>query len=187
MSGTMGGMLLGNQFGYDGSAYAAHLLSRVPGSIELRARAAAVALVALPVQIAGRGGGRDRRRPGRVTCRPGWACLAASFGAAVAAAALLSVLAPYPLPENANPFAMNSGARQREGSALDRRADRHAGLLRADGDRRLPGRVGAGWSWVVLAVGLGVRHRRGLARHLHRRRRDRPPRPRAPRRGHAAR
>ena len=52
MAGTMGGMLLGNQFGYDGSAYAAHLLSRVPGSTELRARAAAAALVTLPAQIA---------------------------------------------------------------------------------------------------------------------------------------
>jgi ABC-2 type transport system permease protein len=109
MAGTMGGLLLGNQFGYDGSAYAGHLLSRVPGSTELRARAAALAVVAVPVQIAVVGavavlGDQVGYLPA------GLGMLAASFGAAVAAAALLSVLAAYPMPENANPFAMNSGS-----------------------------------------------------------------------------
>ena len=47
--------------------------------------------------------------------RPGSGILAASFGAAVAAAAALSVLAPYALPENTNPFAMNSGGGSAKG------------------------------------------------------------------------
>jgi ABC-2 type transport system permease protein len=108
MSGTMGGMLLGNQFSFDGTAFATHLLGQVSGRLELRARAVAVALVAVPVQacvvvavavVTG--------RIGQVGA--GLGMLAAGFGAAIAAAALLSVLAPYALPENANPFVLNSG------------------------------------------------------------------------------
>ena len=52
IAGAMGGMLLANQFAFDGSAYAAHLLAAVPGRIELRARAAAIGLFAIPVQVA---------------------------------------------------------------------------------------------------------------------------------------
>src|SRR5687767_14138462 len=36
MAGTMGGMLLANQFAFDADAYAAHLLAAVPGRVELR-------------------------------------------------------------------------------------------------------------------------------------------------------
>lgn len=108
MAGTMGGMLLGNQFGYDGNAYAGHLLARVRGSTELRARGFAIALVALPVQAGvvvavALLSGQLGQLPS------GLGMLTASFGSAVAAAAVLSVLAPYALPENSNPFAVNSG------------------------------------------------------------------------------
>jgi len=114
MSGTMGGMLLGNQFAFDGNAYAAHLLANVPGRVELRARAVALALVALPVQAAvvlavGLIAGRPDQLP------IGFGLLATSFGAAVASAAVLSVLAPYPLPDSSNPFAMNSGGASAKG------------------------------------------------------------------------
>jgi ABC-2 type transport system permease protein len=114
MSGTMGGMLLGNQFAFDGNAYAAHLLTAVPGRVEIRARAMALAVVALPVQVAvvlvvGIVAGRLPQLPA------GFGLLATSFGAAVASAALLSVLAPYALPESTNPFAMNSGGASAKG------------------------------------------------------------------------
>jgi ABC-2 type transport system permease protein len=114
MSGTMGGMLLANQFAFDGSAFATHLLTGVPGKVELRARAVAIGLVAVPVQLvvviavtflAG--------TPSRLPA--GLGMLAASFGSAVAAAGVLSVLAPYALPENTNPFAMNSGGGSAKG------------------------------------------------------------------------
>jgi ABC-2 type transport system permease protein len=114
MAGTMGGMLLGNQFAFDGNAFAAHLLGRVPGRLELRARAMALGLVTLPVQVAvvvavtlitGTSG----------DVGAGLGMLAAGFGAAIAAASLLSVLAPYPLPENTNPFALNSGGASAKG------------------------------------------------------------------------
>jgi ABC-2 type transport system permease protein len=114
MAGTMGGLLLGNQFGYDGSAFGAHLLSRVRGRTELRARAAAIALVAVPVQVFVVVA--VSAFSGQLPIVPaGLGLLAASFGAAIASAALLSVFAPYALPENANPFAMNSGAGSAKG------------------------------------------------------------------------
>lgn len=114
MAGTMGGMLLANQFAFDGSAYAAHLMAQVPGRVELRARALAIGLVAIPVQLAvvvavSVFTGKLAQLPA------GIGMLAASFGAAVAAAGVLSVLAPYPLPENSNPFALNQGGGSAKG------------------------------------------------------------------------
>jgi ABC-2 type transport system permease protein len=109
MAGTMAGLLLGNQFGFDGNAYAAHVLAHVPGRVELRARAMAIAVVAVPVQVAVVTAvvlltSSASRLP------MGLGILGAGFGVAIASASLLSVLAPYALPENTNPFAMNSGA-----------------------------------------------------------------------------
>jgi ABC-2 type transport system permease protein len=109
LAGTMGGMLLANQFAYDADAHAAHLLANVPGRLELRARALAIGFVAVPIQVAVVvvfGVLTDRL----AFLPAGLGMLAASFGAAVASAGLLSVLAPYPLPETSNPFALNSGA-----------------------------------------------------------------------------
>jgi ABC-2 type transport system permease protein len=110
----MGGLLLANQFAYDGTAYAAHLLAHVPGRVELRARAAAIGLVAIPVQLAvvlvvTILTGSFAQLPAAI------GLLAAAFGASVAAAALLSVLAPYALPENTNPFSLNSAGGSAKG------------------------------------------------------------------------
>jgi ABC-2 type transport system permease protein len=154
MAGTMGGMLLGNQFGYDGSAYAAHLLSRVRGTTELRARAAAAAVVALPAQIAVVVA--VALFANQVAYLPaGLGILAASFGAALASAALLSVLAAYPMPENANPFAMNSGAGSAKGLlsvvALVATLVFCAPMVIA---AYLVG-SSTGWSWALLAAGVG--------------------------------
>ncbi len=114
MSGTIGGMMLANQFAFDGNAYATHLLTQVPGRIELRARALAVAVVALPVQVlvvvaVSVLTGRTAQVPA------GFGMLCAAFGAAIAAAGLVSVLAPYALPDNANPFALNNGGASAKG------------------------------------------------------------------------
>jgi ABC-2 type transport system permease protein len=49
------------------------------------------------------------------TLPAGVGVLAASFGASVAVAALLSVLVPYALPETTNPFAMSSGSGSAKG------------------------------------------------------------------------
>jgi ABC-2 type transport system permease protein len=107
MAGSLGGMLLANQFAFDGNAYAAHLLASVPGRVELRARAIAVALVALPVLSVGVVlvtvvSATETQLPADL------GTMVAAFGAAVAAAGYLSVLAPYSLPDTSNPFALNN-------------------------------------------------------------------------------
>lgn len=154
MAGTMGGMLLANQFAFDGNAYAAHLLAQVPGRVELRARAAAIGVVAVPVQLAvvvavSLLSDQLSQLPA------GIGLLAAAFGAAVAAAGLLSVLAPYPLPENTNPFALNQGG----GSAKGLLA-----IIAMIGTLALCAPVVAsmylfsgafGGPWLVAAIGLG--------------------------------
>ncbi|GAA1755571.1 hypothetical protein GCM10009681_28380 [Luedemannella helvata] len=108
-AGTIGGMLLANQFAFDGSAYAAHLLIGVPGRVELRARAAALTALTVPlisvvtvVVLVASG------MPDRILA--GLGLLVTGFGAAIAAASLLSVLAAYPMPDSNNPFALNSGS-----------------------------------------------------------------------------
>jgi ABC-2 type transport system permease protein len=114
MCGTMGGMMLANQFAFDGSAYATHLLSDVPGRVELRARAAAVAAVALPVQVlvvvvVSVLTSHTAQVPS------GFGMLCAAFGAAVATAAFVSVQAPYALPDSSNPFALNGASGSAKG------------------------------------------------------------------------
>jgi ABC-2 type transport system permease protein len=114
MAGTMGGMMLGNQFAFDGNAYAAHLLTRVPGRTELRARAAALAVVALPVQaLVATAVMVVSRAPAQIPAALG--VLATGFGAAIATASYLSILAAYPLPDVSNPFALNTGAGSAKG------------------------------------------------------------------------
>jgi len=114
IAGTMGGMLLANQFAFDGTAYAAHLMQKVPGRTELRARALALAVVVVPAEIlvviaVSLIAGTPELVPG------GLGMLATGFGAAAASASVLSVLAAYALPENTNPFALNSGGGSAKG------------------------------------------------------------------------
>lgn len=108
LCGTLAGMLLANQFAYDGNAYAAHVLAQVPGRLQMRARAFAVGIVSLPVQIlvvvaVGVLADALDQLPA------GLGLLAAAFGVSIAASGLMSVLAPYPLPDTNNPFGMSSG------------------------------------------------------------------------------
>ncbi|WP_412541249.1 ABC transporter permease [Longispora sp. K20-0274] len=98
----------GNQFGFGGSAYAFHLMIGVPGRVELRARATALAMLAVPaltlvVPVLGILVGK----PGQIVGALGSAY--AAFGVAIGIMSVLSVRAPYALPETTNPFAMNSG------------------------------------------------------------------------------
>ncbi|MFC0507131.1 ABC transporter permease [Micromonospora costi] len=107
--GVLASITLANQFGFDGSAYAAHVVADVPGRLELRARFAAfsayvlpmLAVVAVAIPL--------------VLGEPGWIAmaagsLAAAYGAGLAVIGFVSVLGAYSLPETSNPFALNSGA-----------------------------------------------------------------------------
>ncbi|GIJ10646.1 ABC transporter permease [Micromonospora andamanensis] len=107
--GLLAAVTLANQFGFDGSAYAANVVAGVPGRLELRARITAFSLYVLPmlavvaVVIA------------IVIGEPTWigfmaGALVATYGAGLAVNSFVSVLGAYSLPETSNPFAMNSGA-----------------------------------------------------------------------------
>jgi ABC-2 type transport system permease protein len=100
--------LLANQFGFDGSAYSAHLLAVVPGRTDLRARAAAISVVMLPVVVAivvavGVLSGDA------AALAPALGVVAAAYGSSTGSASVLSVLAPFPVPDTNNVFASGGG------------------------------------------------------------------------------
>jgi|HigsolmetaAR206D_1030411.scaffolds.fasta_scaffold00403_18 ABC-2 type transport system permease protein len=107
--GTLAALTLANQFGFDGSAYAANMIAGVPGRVELRARAVAFSLYTVPLLLA-------------VSVvmvfflrEPAWfgvavGSLLASYGVGLAVNMYLSILGAYALPETSNPFAINTGA-----------------------------------------------------------------------------
>ncbi|EEP72446.1 hypothetical protein MCAG_02773 [Micromonospora sp. ATCC 39149] len=107
--GALASVTLANQFGFDGSAYAANVVAGVSGRLELLARMAAFSVYVLPML------GVVAVLLGMVLGRPTWlgvmaGSLVASYGAGLAISAFVSVLGAYSLPETSNPFAMNSGA-----------------------------------------------------------------------------
>ncbi|MGK5737798.1 ABC transporter permease [Micromonospora sp. URMC 103] len=113
--GVIASVTLANQFGFDGSAYAAHLVAGVPGRLELRARYAAFSVYVLPmltvVAVA----------IPLVLGEPSWIAmtagsLVAAYGAGLAVTGFVSVLGAYSLPESSNPFALNTGAGMAKGA-----------------------------------------------------------------------
>ncbi len=157
MCGTMGGMMLGNQFAFDGNAYATHLLTQVPGRVELRARALAVALVALPVQVlvvvvVSLLTGHASQAPS------GFGMLCAAFGAAIATAGFLSVLAPYALPDSTNPFALNSASGSAKGmlAVVAMIGTLVLSLPVITAAYLLVGSAYGSWAVLVIGVGYGV-------------------------------
>nr|WP_145777537.1 ABC transporter permease [Micromonospora olivasterospora] len=107
--GVLASVTLANQFGLDGSAYAANVVAGVPGRLELRARMAAFSVYVVPLlALAAVVLAVLLRRPDWLGVMAGG--LLASYGAGLAINAYVSVLAPYSLPETSNPFAMNTGA-----------------------------------------------------------------------------
>ncbi|MET7948211.1 ABC transporter permease [Micromonospora sp. NPDC005324] len=107
--GVLAAVTLANQFGFDGSAYAANVVAGVPGRVELQARMTAFSLYVLPML------GFVAVVLSFLLSRPEWigltiGGLVATYGAGLAVNSLISVLGAYSLPETSNPFAMNSGA-----------------------------------------------------------------------------
>jgi ABC-2 type transport system permease protein len=101
-------MVLSNQFGTDGSAYALHLLVGVPGRVELRARACALTLIMAPILVVvtivvAVLTGAQSQLPAAL------GIVAAGLGMAAGVSALSSVLVPYAFPESSNPFAVTGG------------------------------------------------------------------------------
>lgn len=114
LAGVIIAVVLANQFGMDGTAYAAHLLAGVKGRTDLLARGAALAVFGVPlltfVTIVT---GALSHALGQVPAAIGVA--GAAFGVSLGASSVMSVLAPYPMPDTTNPFAMNSGSGSAKG------------------------------------------------------------------------
>ncbi|MGK5442584.1 ABC transporter permease [Micromonospora sp. URMC 105] len=107
--GVLASVTLANQFGFDGSAYAANVVAGVPGRLELRARMTAFSVYVVPML------GVVSVLIALVMGEPGWigvaaGALLAAYGAGLAINGFVSVLGAYSLPETSNPFAMNTGA-----------------------------------------------------------------------------
>ncbi|MCX5068272.1 ABC transporter permease [Micromonospora lupini] len=112
--GVLASVTLANQFGFDGSAYAANVVAGVPGRVELRARMTAFSLYVLPMLAF------VAVLLSVLLGRPGWlgltaGSLAATYGVGLAVNSFVSVLGAYSLPETSNPFAMNGGAGMAKG------------------------------------------------------------------------
>ncbi|OLB64889.1 MAG: hypothetical protein AUI10_09220, partial [Actinobacteria bacterium 13_2_20CM_2_72_6] len=105
----IGAVLLGNQFGYDGTAYSMHLLAAVRGRTELRARATALTLVLSPILIllAVLLGVLTHRAAGLI---PALGTIVGMLGTVMGVESVLSVFAAYPLPESRNAFGVNTGS-----------------------------------------------------------------------------
>ncbi|MEU4242986.1 ABC transporter permease [Actinoplanes sp. NPDC026619] len=106
--GALASLALANQFGFDGTAYAANITTGVPGRVEINSRATAHAVFTIPVLIAAAVLiGLLSADPARIPATLG--LLIAAYGVGVGLVLPLSVRAAYALPETSNPFAMSSG------------------------------------------------------------------------------
>ncbi|MEU4566204.1 ABC transporter permease [Micromonospora sp. NPDC023956] len=150
--GLLAAVTLANQFGFDGSAYAANVVAGVPGRLELRARMVAFSVYVLPmlavvaVVLA------------VLLDRPAWlgvmvGSLLATYGAGLAINSLVSVLGAYSLPETSNPFALNSGAGLAKGllTLLSMLGSAVAAMPLVIAAALL----GDAWLWLAAPVGLG--------------------------------
>ncbi len=150
--GVLAAVTLANQFGFDGSAYAANVVAGVPGRVELRARITAFSLYVLPMLTV------VAVVLSLLLGEPGWigltaGALVATYGVGLAVNCLVSVLGAYSLPETSNPFAMNSGAGLTKGllTLLAMLASAVAAVPMVVAAALL----GDAWLWLALPVGAG--------------------------------
>lgn len=106
--GALAAVSLANQFGFEGSAYAANVVAGVPGRLELASRVAGFSVYVGPTLlviavIVGLAVGRPETVPALI------GMLAAAYGVGLALVLPMSVGLAYPLPDTANPFALSSG------------------------------------------------------------------------------
>ncbi|MCI4063303.1 ABC transporter permease [Micromonospora sp. R77] len=149
--GVLASVTLANQFGFDGSAYAANVVAGVPGRLELRARMTAFAVYVLPMlAVVAVVLAVLLRHPGWLGVMAG--TLLAAYGAGLAINGFVSVLGAYSLPETSNPFAMNSGAGVAKGflTLLSMLASAVAAAPMVVAAALL----GDLWLWLALPVGL---------------------------------
>jgi len=150
--GVLAAVTLANQFGFDGSAYAANVIAGVPGRLEMRARVLAFSFYVVPLLVAiAVGLGLFLREPGWIGVTAG--TLLAAYGAGSAVNLVVSVLGAYALPETANPFAIGSAA------GMARSLLAFVSMV-VSAVAALPmvvaaALVGDVWLWLALPVGIG--------------------------------
>ncbi|WDZ85924.1 ABC transporter permease [Micromonospora cathayae] len=149
--GSLASLTLANQFGFDGSAYAANVVAGVPGRLELQARMAAFSVYVVPILLG------ISVVVVLVVGEPGWLGLAAgtligTYGVGLAVNSFVSVLGAYALPETSNPFAINTGAGVAKSFltllSLIAAAAASVPLIAA------AALLGTVWLWLALPVGL---------------------------------
>ncbi|HEX9999411.1 MAG TPA: ABC transporter permease, partial [Actinoplanes sp.] len=151
MIGVLGAVGLANQFGYDGSAYAANVTAGVPGRLEIHSRAAAQAIYLLPVLLVTAVVlGTLSGEPGSIASRLG--VLVATYGVGLGLVLPVSVRAAYALPESTSPFALSSGGGLAKGLPV---LGVLVGTLIAVVPLHILGyTLGGVWPWIGLPVGL---------------------------------
>lgn len=150
--GAFAAAMLANQFGFDGTSYAAHLIASVPGRRELRARAVGHAILIVPVLVlVGLVAAVMLADPGAALAT--WGVMFAGYGTGIAVNTFVSVLAAYPLPETANPFATATGTGLAK-SLLALVAIVIAYVVAAP-VLAIAAALGDAWPWLALPVGLG--------------------------------
>jgi ABC-2 type transport system permease protein len=150
-AGVVAGTVLANQFGIDGTAYAVHLLTGVPGRVELRARAAGLAVLMVPVTVVLAVG---------VTVvfatlpdlPAALGTVLAGYGVSAATASVVSVFAAYPVPDSSNPFSMSGGSAGVKG--LLAMVGMFASLVLLSPVLVLASVPGRPWNALALPVGL---------------------------------
>jgi ABC-2 type transport system permease protein len=149
--GSVAAVGLVNQFGYEGSAYAAHVVAGVPARAELQSRVLGYALYGVPLfaviaTVVATVSGHPASAPAL------FGTLLGAFGGALAVVLPLSVRAAYALPDTANPFAVSSGGGMAKGllsfGAL------FAGMLATVPLTVAAYVLGAAWPWVGLPAGV---------------------------------
>jgi len=106
--GALAAVNLANQFGFDGSAYAANVAAGVPGRVEVRSRVAGYSVYVLPLLfVTAVVVGIVSGSPASIASALGE--LTATYGVGLGVILPISVRAAYALPETTNPFAMSSG------------------------------------------------------------------------------
>jgi ABC-2 type transport system permease protein len=163
-SSMAGAAILANQFGFDGTAYAVHLLAAVRGSTELRARAGALTIILVPVLvlITVTVGLLSRDAAALV---PALGTVGAAFGASMASASFLSVYTAYPVPESRNAFASSSGSGSAKGllsllgvvgAAVIAAPIMAAAVILPSGASWLVAPVGIGWGVAAVLVATAI-------------------------------
>jgi ABC-2 type transport system permease protein len=149
--GALAAVALANQFGYEGSAYAANVVAGVPGRTELHARAAGYSIYVVPLLVTiavvvGTVSGRPADIPSLL------GTLAAAYGTGLAVVLSVSVRAAYSLPDTTNPFALSAGGGLTKG--LMSFAALFAAVIGTIPIELANHFFGDAWRWVGLPVGI---------------------------------